>query len=193
MPKIILASQSKARKKLLKKTGLKFKVINSRIAEDNCLEANPGKLVKKNALAKAKAVAKTLDGGVIIAADTIAVSGKKLIGKPTDINDAIKTIKLLSKKPHWVYSGLAVIDLDSKKTYTCFEKTKVFMLKLTTKQIKDYCHKFLPLDKAGSFDIQGPGGMFVEQIEGCFYNVVGLPLAKLVKIFSKIKIDVFNS
>ena len=100
--------------------------------------------------------------------------------------------KILVKKPHWVYTGLAVIDIDAGRMYTAWEKTKVYMSSLKSRQIKDYCRNVLPFDKAGAFDIQGPGGLFVERIEGCFYNVVGMPLAQLVKILRKVDIDIFN-
>ncbi len=192
MRKIILASKSKARKKLLKQIGLKIITIATNAEESRSLKNGCSKLVLKNAATKARSAAKGYDKGVVIAADTVVLAQDKLIGKPMNLKDAEKTIRLLSRNPHWVYSGLAVIDVDSNKMYTAWDKTKVYMSPLNNRQIKDYCGKFLPFDKAGSFDIQGPGGLFVERIEGCFYNVVGLPLAKLVKILEKLKIDVFS-
>ncbi|MBN3039516.1 MAG: septum formation protein Maf, partial [Candidatus Omnitrophica bacterium] len=190
---IILASRSKARRKLLKGLGFKFTVSASNIKEDHVYKRNLRKLVIKNALAKAKDAAKNNKTAIIIAADTVVQTGKKLIGKPKNTDDAITTIRLLSKKPHWVYSGLAVIDARSGKTFTASEKTKVFMSKLSKKESEDYCRRYLPLDKAGSFDIQGPGAMFIERIEGCYYNVVGLPLAKLVKILKKLQVRLLDS
>lgn len=189
--RIILASQSKARQKLLKQTGLRFKVAESFIREKRQLKGNCSDLVIENALKKAKNVAKRFHSGVIIAADTVVLVGKKIIGKPKNINDACKTLKLLSKKPQWVYTGLAVIDLDNQKTFTTYEKTKVYMNRLSDKQIRNYFKRVSPLDKAGSFDIQGLGSVFIERIEGCFYNVVGLPLAKLGRILKEVKIDIF--
>jgi len=100
-------------------------------------------------------------------------------------------LKMLSTRPQWVYTGLAVIDIDKGRTYTDYEKTKVYMYPLSDKQIKKYFRKISPFDKAGSFDVQGPGSIFIDRIEGCFYNVVGLPLAKLAKIFSKVGIEIF--
>lgn len=190
MRKIILASQSRARQKLLKQTGLRFKVVESFIREKRQLKGKCGDLVIENALKKAKDVAKRFHSGVIIAADTVVLVGKKIIGKPKNIKDAYKTLKILSRKPQWVYSGLAVIDLDHQKIYTTYEKTKVYLCHLSDKQIRNYFKRVSPLDKAGSFDIQGLGSVFIERIEGCFYNVLGLPLAKLGKILKEVGIEI---
>ncbi|MFH1848213.1 MAG: Maf family protein [Candidatus Omnitrophota bacterium] len=189
MRKIILASRSKARQKLLKDIGLKFTVARSNVREQSSLKSGCKNLVIKNALAKAKDVAARFNSGIIIAADTAVLVGKRVIGKPKNIKDAAKTLRILSKKPQWVYSGLVVIDIDNGKIYKDYERTKVYMSRLSDKQIKNYFKRVSPLDKAGSFNIQGLGGIFIERIEGCFYNVVGLPLAKLAKILRKTGID----
>ena len=192
MRRIILASGSKARRKLLVQIGLKFRVIESRSRESRELRGNCADLVVRNALRKARDVASRLDTGIVIAADTVVLVGRKIIGKPKNLKDARLTLKLLSKKPQWVYSGIAVIDIDNGRTYTDHEKTKVYMYPLSDAQISNYFRKVSPLDKAGSFDIQGMGGAFIDRIEGCFYNVVGLPLAKLAKILSRTGIDLFE-
>ena len=93
--------------------------------------------------------------------------------------------------PQWVYTGLAVIDIDNGKTFTAYEKTKIYMQRLSESAIKKYFKKVSPLGKAGGFDIQGPGSIFIDRIEGCFYNVVGLPLAKLAKMLKKSGVDIF--
>lgn len=186
MRKIILASKSKARQKLLKQIGLKFKIVESRVEENRILKRRCSDLVIDNASRKAEDVAARFDSGVVIAADTVVLVGRKIIGKPKNIKDAFNTLKLLSRRPQWVYTGLAVIDIDNNKTFTAYEKTRIYMRGLSDEQIKDYFKRQSPLDKAGSFDIQGPGGMFIDRIEGCFYNVVGLPLSKLAKILKNI-------
>ena len=86
-------------------------------------------------------------------------------------------LKRLSHKPQWVYTGIAVIDKDKNKTLVAHEKTKVYMDRLGDEEINNYFAQVYPLDKAGSFDIQGFGSVFIDRIEGCFYNVVGLPMA----------------
>ena len=171
--------------------GIKFTVTVSKAKEKRRIRTNCGDLVMENALAKARGVAGRFAGGVVIAADTVVLVGKKIVGKPKNIKDAFRTLKLLSQKPQWVYTGIAVIDIDRDKIYTAFDKTKVYMYHLSDKQIKNYFSRVSPLDKAGSFDIQGFGSVFIDRIEGCFYNVVGLPMAKLSKILNKAGIDVF--
>jgi septum formation protein len=190
MRSIILASRSRARQDLLRQMGLKFTAVHSLVRESRIMKGSCADLVMGNALKKAKDVAPRYNAGVVIGADTVVLVGKKIIGKPRDMKDACKTLRLLSKKPQWVYSGIAVVDIESGRIFTDYEKTKVYMYSLTDKQIKSYFRKVSPLDKAGSFDIQGMGGIFIDRIEGCFYNVVGLPLAKLTKLLSKAGIEI---
>ena len=191
MRNIILASKSKARQKLLKQIGLKFQIAESCVREANVLKGRCGDFVINNALLKACDVAARFKSGIVIGADTVVLVGKKIIGKPASMKDAVRALKTLSKKPQWVYTGIAVIDIDNNKIFTDYEKTKVYMYPLTDKQIKYYFTRISPFDKAGSFDVQGPGSIFIDRIEGCFYNVVGLPLAKLAKIFHKIGVEIF--
>ncbi len=191
MPKIILASRSHARQKILKDVGIKFSVIVSGVAEEKTIKKDVKTLVTNNAKKKASDVAKRIDSGIIISADTVVLVGKKLVGKPKNKKDAFNIIKLLSSKPHFVYSGLAVIDKKSNKMYMAHDKTKVYMKKMSDVEIRKYVNEYKPMDKAGAFDIQGPGGMLVERIEGCFYNVVGLPLSRLVRILKKIDKNIF--
>lgn len=189
--KIILASRSKARQRLLREIGLDFTVAVSNIKEARRIRTNCADLVVGNALAKAGDIAKRFRSGVVISADTVVLVGKKIIGKPKNIKDAFHTLKLLSRKPQWVYTGIAVIDIDNSRAYTDFDRTKVYMYRLSDRQIKNYFRRVSPLDKAGSFDIQGFGGVFIDRIEGCFYNVAGLPIAKLARILSKGGVNVF--
>lgn len=191
MRKIILASQSKPRQKLLKQIGLRFIAAQSNVKEDKELRGRTcAEVVIGNALKKAEDVANRFDSGVVVAADTVVLVGEKIIGKPSNLDDAFRTLKLLSQKPQWVYTGLAVIDIDNRRTLTDYEKTKIYMYRLSDKQIRNYFRRVSPLDKAGSFDIQGSGSIFIDRIEGCFNNVVGLPLAKLTKMLKKVNIDV---
>ncbi len=192
MRPIYLASASKARKELLKKLGFKFKVISGGIKEQSRQGSlSYAELVKKNASTKALAAAQKIKEGIIIAADTICVQDGKIFGKPFDLKDAKAMLKRLSSKPQWLYTGIAVVDKDSGKVLTDYEKTKVYMDKLTDKEIDRYFAQFSPLGKAGSFDIQGKGAIFIRRIEGCFYNVVGLPIRKLYIMFKKLNIKLF--
>lgn len=191
MRRIILASRSKARRKLLKQIGIKFRVAVSGAKESHVVKTCCGDLVIENAVKKAKDVAKRYDSGVVISADTVVLVGNRIIGKPKNLEDAFMALKLLSRSPQWVYTGIAVIDIDANKVYTDYDKTKVCMYRLSDRQIRNYFKRMPPWDKAGSFDIQGWGAIFIDRIEGCFYNVVGLPLAKLGRILKKTGIDIF--
>jgi MAF protein len=193
MRKIYLASASKARKELLRIFGLKFKVVPSRIEEKRARGSSYAALVKGNALAKAKVVAKRLKGGIIIAADTVVVQDGKIFAKPKGLKDAKAMLKQLARRPQWLYTGLAVLDRDRNKALLDYEKTKIFMDRLKPKEIDDYFARVSPLDKAGSFDIQGRGAFFIRRIEGCFYNVVGLPVRKLYLMLKKAGINAFLS
>ncbi len=192
MRRVILASESKPRQKLLRQIGLKFRIVKSDIKEDNRLGSGSCKrLVIGNAVRKARDVSKRLDSGVVIGADTVVLAGRKIIGKPENMREAHSALKALSKSPQWVYTGIAVVDIDRGRLYTDYEKTKIYMYPLNDAQIKNYFRKVSPFGKAGSFDVQGPGSIFIDRIEGCFYNVVGLPLAKLARILSKVGIEIF--
>lgn len=203
MRKIYLATDSKARRKVFELFGLKFKVMPSRIRERKRAEGSSfSQLVKKNAEDKAKEVAKRIKSGIVISADTISVQDGKIYGKPKNLKDARNMLKKLSQKPQWVYTGIAVIDKpphqflktplrrkrnwcggkDKQRIFVGSEKTKVIMDKLNDREINAYFREVSPLDKAGSFDIQGRGAFFIRRVEGCFYNVVGLPVNRLYKI-----------
>ena len=182
---MILASKSKARQVLLKKAGLRFSVAESNVREKRVLKVRCSDLVIENALKKAKDIAGRFPRGVVIAADTVVLVDGKIIGKPRNKKDAAKTLRLLSKKPRWVYTGLVVIDIDNNAVFKGYEKTKVYMRKLGDADIKEYLKKTSVLDKAGSFDIQGRGAALVDRIEGCYYNVVGMPMMKLEQLLKK--------
>src|SRR3989338_2923896 len=192
MRRIILASRSRPRQRLLRQAGLRFTVAEPRVGERHRLGGKScASLVTANALAKARDAARRFDSGVVIGADTVVLVGRRIIGKPRNLKDAARTLKLLSRRPQWVYTGIAVIDIDNRKTVTDYEKTKVYIYRLSDSEIRDYFKRVSPLDKAGSFDVQGWGSIFIDRVEGCFYNVVGLPLARLARMLKKTGVDIF--
>ncbi|MFH0855521.1 MAG: Maf and M48 domain-containing protein [Candidatus Omnitrophota bacterium] len=193
---IYLASNSKARKQLLESLGLKFKVLSTGARERKSAKGiSYAKLVQINARRKAEEAASRVKDGIIISADTVVIQDRKIFGKPKDLRDAKRTLKLMSGKSQQVYTGIAVIKKEAgqpagkEKILSDYERSKVHMHKISDKEIRAYFKKVSPLDKAGSFDIQGKGAFFVRKIEGCFYNVVGLPLSKLYRICKKLRVS----
>lgn len=191
MKQLILASASVQRKKLLQLLGLKFKICPARVEELKHITSTCKKLVEDNALLKAKDVALRLKKGIVIGSDTVVYAGgKKIIGKPKSLKEARDILKILFSRPQWVYTGVAVIDAQTGKTMVDYEKTKVFMVRLSDEEIKGYHAKVSPFDKAGGFDIEGWGSVFIHRIEGCYSNVIGLPMAKLCSMLKKFGIKV---
>lgn len=183
MKKLILASASPRRRELLKQIDLEFEIIPSNVVEDLTGE-NPEQLVMDLALLKARDVAKRVDG-VVIGADTIVVDGQTVLGKPTSREDAVRMLLGLSGRTHQVMTGVAVIDTETDQQWVDVEITQVHFRDLSEKEIENYVASGEPMDKAGSYAIQEKGALFVKGIEGCFFNVVGLPLLKTVQLLEQ--------
>ncbi len=193
MKNIILASGSVQRKNLLNVLGLKFKVIKSDVEEETRVKTNCVGLVTHNALIKAEDVASRVKNSIVIGADTVVYAGNnRIIGNPKSLAEARKNLKLLMSQPQWVYTGVVLIDSDSGKKVIDYEKTKVFMLPLANHEIDAYHKRVPPFDKAGGFDIEGLGSVFIERIEGCYSNVIGLPLSKLSRMLKKMGVSVLS-
>ncbi|MEI7812382.1 MAG: Maf family protein [Ignavibacteria bacterium] len=177
---VYLASKSPRRRKLLKLFNLKFKSFSVDLNEEIPDGEHPVSTVKRLSLQKLEAAKSKVKCGIIITADTIVVLNKKIIGKPKDEKDAAEILKLLSGKTHSVYTGFAIYNSVSGKTIINYVKTRVTFRKLENKEITDYIKTGSPMDKAGAYGIQDDfGAVFVNKINGCYYNVVGLPLTKL--------------
>lgn len=175
---IILASASPRREQLLKQIGVSFRVIPSEADETNTTGLQPAEYVKQCALAKAKAVAaQGNQDDIVIGADTVVALAEVMFGKPTGAVDAVQMLQQLSGRTHSVWSGLAV--LAPQRSFVTAVETKVTLAELSAQQIERYVASGEPLDKAGAYAIQGLGAVFVKRIDGCYYNVVGLPLQVL--------------
>jgi len=184
---IYLASKSPRRRKLLKQLGIKFKSFSVNSTEDFLDGEHPVECVKRIAMEKMDIAKKKVSNSIIITADTIVVLGGKVIGKPTNKIDAIKILSLLSGKVHSVYTGFFVFNQKTNKRLLDYEKTEVEFRKLTKDEIVDYVDGGSPMDKAGAYGIQDDfGAVFVKRINGCYYNVVGLPLTKLYNALRKV-------
>lgn len=179
MKSIVLASASPRRSDLLRQIGVDFRVLPSNIEEVLPHGMHPAEAVEELALKKALSVSENLkDGSLVIGADTIVVKDD-ILGKPSDEYDALRMLHILEGDIHEVLTGVAVVDLSTMKYIKGHEKTKVFMKSLTDEKIKAYIDTGEPMDKAGAYGIQGKGALLVEKIEGCYFNVVGLPLGKI--------------
>lgn len=191
MKKVILASASPQRKQLMKLLHIPFSIRRSSAKEKDAISTTVSDLVKENALLKAIDVADKLkEPSIVIGADTVVYAKSRLVIKPKDLKEAKKNLKMLMSEPHWVYTGLAVIDTETKSVLVDHDKTKVFMNELNDEEIDRYHQHVSPLDKAGGFDIEGRGGVFIPRIEGCYFNVVGLPVAKLAQMLKKFGVHV---
>ena len=186
IPRLVLASASPRRSALLSQIGLTFEVRPSDIVEPphNIHSNNPAsEVTQKLALLKAAAVAQHFDDALIIGADTLVSLDGELLGKPTDDADAFKMLTRLSGTCHEVVTGIALIDARTEREIVWSETTQVYFRELHGTEIDAYIASGEASDKAGAYGIQGRGAVFVRRIEGCYFNVVGLPLASLVEHF----------
>lgn len=184
---IYLASKSPRRKKLLEQINLKFKIVSVDCEEKIKRNETPVEAVKRISREKLDLAKKQIKNGIIITADTIVVMDKKIIGKPINELDAFKTLKKLSGKTHSVYTGFSLFNTVSKKTIVDYEKTLVTFRKLDDEEIREYITTGSPMDKAGAYGIQDDfGAVFIKKINGCYYNVVGLPLSKVYSTLKRI-------
>lgn len=181
-PAVILASNSPRRRELLEQLGISFSVDPADVDERVLRGEAPEAYAARVALDKARVAAGRAREGVVIAADTIVVVGDSILGKPADARDAGQMLAALSGREHRVITGLVVMDAASGRTAARTSITQVWFKDLSEREIADYVATGEPLDKAGAYGIQGRGALLVERIEGCFSNVVGLPLSLLVEM-----------
>lgn len=184
MKKLILASASPRRRELLKKAGYKFDVITSDVDENIDIAEAP-LLVRELALLKASAVAKIAGGDcLVIGADTVVSIDGQVLGKPMNIYDAKRMLRLLSGRAHQVYTGVCVTDVKTGRSVCKSARTDVLFRRLSKRQIRSYIATKEPMDKAGAYAIQGGAAQFVRCISGSCDNVVGLPVGLLREILN---------
>lgn len=189
--KIVLASASPRRSMLLEQLGIEFAVIPSLKSEELDEEMAPQELAVHLAYQKAWEVAQGLEEDcLILGADTIVVLGENILGKPQNPGQAKEMLSRLSGQVHEVMTGIVLLSNKGRSVKTHCEITKVHMRKIELPEILSYIATEEPLDKAGAYGIQGKGAIFVEKIEGCYFNVVGLPLHRLAAILSELGVKV---
>lgn len=183
MPPLILASQSPRRSQLLKQMGFVFEVMTSLVDENIDIE-DPPEVVKTLSRMKAEAVVAEVSEGLIIGADTVVALKGKILGKPRDPKEAKEMLQLLSDNTHEVFTGFTMIEVGGR-SISDYERTAVTFHEIEDWEIENYIATGSPFDKAGAYGIQDRSGLFVEKIDGCFYNVVGFPLTKFYEQLKK--------
>lgn len=181
--KVILASASPRRRELLEQAGIPFEILIGS-TQERITKERPCDIVEELSLAKAQGVVSAVAGdAVIIGADTIVAKDREILGKPRDEADAVRMLSMLQGGRHQVYTGVTLIVQKgvSRRVTSFHERTDVFMVPMDEKEILDYIGTGEPLDKAGAYGIQGRAGIFIEKIEGDYYNVVGLPISRLYR------------
>jgi len=188
---IILASASPRRQQLLSQLGLKFSVEPSCLDENLNYKLDFGPLVAEMAFKKAMAVAKRHEIGLVLGADTIVVLDDMILGKPSTFKEAEEMLNSLSGRWHKVFTGLSLVDAATRRYINEFQESRVKFKDLSSLEIQNYIKTGEPMDKAGAYGIQGKGALFVEKIEGDYYNIVGLPLFKLSEMLAQFDIKIF--
>lgn len=179
---IVLASASPRRYELLTRLGLEFEVEPSQVIEKPFADEAPNDYIMRIARAKAVAVARRRDCGLVIGADTEVVVDGQVLGKPRDTEDAKKMLALLSGKWHAVMTGVALYDVETGNEAVDYAKTLVRLAHLSKEEIDWYVATGEPMDKAGSYAIQGLASLFVDEIAGNYHNVVGLPIPLVYRL-----------
>ena len=175
---LVLASESPRRQEILARAGIAFAVRPARVEEERLDGENAREHVSRLARSKAEAVTAGPDE-IVLGADTVVVVDGQILGKPTDSEDAARMLRQLSGREHFVMTGICL--RSARGVIVDVETTRVRFAALSDRDIQEYVASGEPLDKAGAYGVQGLASKFVERIEGCYLNVVGLPMALVYK------------
>jgi septum formation protein len=181
-PPLILASSSPRRRRILEGLDLAFETETPGVGEDAQEGETPEQHVTRLALAKATSVAEGRERGTVLGADTIVLLDGELLGKPVDADAARSMLRTTRGRWHEVFTGVSLIRCSDGAAVTGCERTRVLMRDLTDEEVDAYVDSGEPLDKAGSYGIQECGAAVVDRVDGCFYNVVGLPVARMCRM-----------
>lgn len=193
--KIILASASPRRAEILRSAGIAFEICATRVEESRREGESPVELVRRLAEAKARAAAEPSAAAlfdeprILVGADTEVVVDGAVLGKPASAEDARAMLRLLSDRAHDVITGLALLRVPGGEIRVEYESTRVTFAAMSENEIADYVASGEPFDKAGGYAIQGRAGRYITRVEGCYFNVVGLPLARLYRLLREIGLD----
>jgi len=192
---LILASKSPRRRELMKLLGHPFACFTPTVEEDYIEGENPSAHVKRLSELKAIQAGSNFKRGIIIGSDTIVVLDSEIFGKPQSRDEAVEMIMRLQGRTHSVYTGFSLYDTETKKMVSDHETTEVTMREISLDMAKKYIETNEPMDKAGAYGIQGYGAVLITSVKGCYFNVMGLPLSKLMEAlytFSEGKFDYFG-
>jgi septum formation protein len=190
---LILASESPRRAELLRQVAIPFRIVPPAVSEELSGRSSPEEMVALLALRKARAVSDQLPEGYVLGADTVVLHDETVLGKPVDPEDAVRMLRLLSGGRHSVLTGLALVNAATGYLLERLSLTQVWVKTLADSEIRAYIATGEPFDKAGAYGIQGKGALLVEKIEGCYFNVVGLPLSLLNEMITEMNIPTWLS
>jgi len=189
---LVLASASPRRSALLAALRVPFTVTKSSYLEPDDPRLSPAALARRHARAKAADVVAQGARGVVVAADTIVALGRTTFGKPRSLSHAVQMLRSLQGRTHRVYTAIAVCDTSSRAWRSTCVCTRVTMRPLSRAEIIRYCSLINPLDKAGAYAIQDAGSLIIDRIDGCYYNVMGLPIAALDNLLRGLGYSLFS-
>lgn len=184
--RLVLASQSPRRREILTSAGLDFEIRAGEVSEIRHPHEPVADYVRRLARAKAEAVPRGA-GEVVLGADTVVVIGDDVLGKPRDAEDAARMLALLSGREHTVVTGISLVHSGGVECDAA--ETRVRFAELSTREIAEYVASGEPADKAGGYAIQGLASKFVERVEGCYFNVVGLPVTLVYRLLKALSCD----
>ncbi len=185
-PKLILASASPRRAELLRNAGIEFTIVPAHISEVRRPQEVAGIFVQRMAREKAGVIAKQFPGQFVLGADTEVIVDGEVLGKPADVADAARMLRLLSGRSHLVTTGVTLIGNRVEDTRS--ETTVVTFAELSHDEICDYVGSGEPMDKAGAYGIQGVASRWVKRLDGCYFNVVGLPVPLVYRMLRTHKV-----
>jgi len=195
--RLILASQSPRRVDMLRALGVEFETKPSEIDESSDLK-DPAEVVQFLAQAKAQEVARQLKGTtperrtIVLGADTIVVLGSEILGKPSSREDAYQMLMRMSGRNHRVFTGVALVDAQSDEVVVNHAVSKVFFRALDSAEVRSYARTEEPMDKAGAYALQGAASVFVDKIEGCYSNIIGLPMPLTVRMLRQAGVKILG-
>jgi septum formation protein len=187
LPKLILASGSPRRAEILDAVGWSYEIIVVGVDETLRSGERPLEYVQRLAVAKAEAVSAKVERGLVLGADTTVVVDGQILGQPTDSNDARRMLRLLNGRWHEVVTGVALVRAVSAQCQVSHQITRVRFAELTNDEIDWYVSTHEPMDKAGAYGVQGKAALFIEEIQGDYFNVMGLPIRLVYEMAARIE------